>query len=260
MTLADDLDRDSPLPLWAQLYELLSSRLGQGDFSEDFPSELELASSYGVSRNTVREAMRRLRQEGAVVSARGRRPRVATSLIEQPLGAIYSLYAAVEAAGLTQQSVVLTCDTRRDPLVASQLELEPAAPLFFLERLRLAGEEPLALDRVWLPQEIGALIQAADFSHTALYTELHARAGVRVTSGSERVRAVVPDATDRALLELEDDGAALSITRLARDEYRALEWRVTLIRGDRFSLVADFSARTGHPLDASAMTVETPEE
>ncbi len=259
MTRASELDRDSPLPLWAQLYDRLVARLVAGEFRDDFPGELDLAEEYGVSRNTVREAMRRLRDEGTIIAERGRRPRVApTPLIEQPLGAIYTLYDAVEAAGLDQQSVVRVRDTRRDPAAARELGRDAADPLFFLERLRLAGGEPLALDRVWLPADVGADLRDADFSHTALYTELQRRAGVRLVTGREQIRAVVPAPDDRALLDLPADVAALAISRHTRDAERTVEWRVTLIRGDRFALIADFSPLTGYPLDARAVAPSRP--
>ena len=249
-----ELDRESPLPLWAQLYEHLRARLSAGEFREEFPGELDLAREYGVSRNTVREALRRLRDEGAVIAERGRRPRVAPApLIEQPLGATYTLYDAVSAAGLDQQSVVLARDTRVDAEVARELGLEPATPLFYLERLRLADGEPLALDRVWLPADVGEPLEDVDYGHTALYTELRRRAGVRLSAGREQIRALVPDESDRALLGLPADGAALAITRRTEDEVRAIEWRVTLIRGDRFALVAGFTPATGYPLDASTV-------
>jgi GntR family transcriptional regulator len=41
---------------------------------------------------------------------------------------------------------------------------------------------------------------------------------------------------------------ALAIDRLGFAGTRPIEWRHTLIRGDRFSLAADFSARTGYQL------------
>ena len=244
------LDRESPLPLWAQLYDDLSARLALGEFADDFPGEMDLATEYVVSRNTVREAMRRLRADGIVIAERGRRPRLAaTTEIEQPLGAIYSLFASVEAAGLEQESIVRALDIRIDDDVAAQLQLAPREPLFYLERLRLAGGEPLALDRVWMPGRIGSALLEADFSHTALYDELHRRTGLRLTMGREQIRAVVPTPEDRALLQMGTNEAVLAIDRLANVRTDPIEWRHTLIRGDRFSLVAEFSARVGYQFD-----------
>lgn len=249
-SLARRLDRDSALPLWAQLHDDLHARLQAGEFGAAFPGELALAEQYEVSRQTVREAMRRLRQAGLVVAGRGRRPRLAQDVaIEAPLGAIYSLFASVEQAGLEQRSIVRALDVHADGVVAARLGLEESTPLLRLERLRLAGGAPLALDRVWLPASIAGPLLEADFTHTSLYAELADRCGVRLTGGTEHLHAVVPTDTERRLLGLDGSTAVLVIDRLGCAHGRPVEWRHTLVRGDRFSVRAEFSARTGYRLD-----------
>ena len=243
------LDRASPVPLWAQLHSDISKRLEAGEFAEMFPAEMTLVAQYGVSRNTVREAMRRFRTDGVVVAARGRRPRLAAETeIEQPLGALYSLFASVEASGLEQRSVVRALDVRTDVRAAEHLGCAQVASLFHLERLRLAGGEPLALDRVWMPAEVGAPLLDVDFSHTGFYDELLSKAGVALTGGREQIRAVVPSDDDRSLLQLGPDVAVLAIDRLGCARGEPVEWRHTLVRGDRFSVLAEFSARDGYQL------------
>lgn len=236
------VDRDSALPLWAQLHEDLCRRLSAGEFAAAFPGELVLVEEYGVSRHTVREALRRLREDGVVTAERGRPPRVADiEQIEQPLGVLYSLFSSVEATGKVQQSEVRALDVRRDEEVAARLDLPPDAALVHLERLRLADGEPLALDRTWLPAKIARPLLKADFSHTALYDELDRRCGVRVTGGREQVHAVVPVESVRMLLDIPRRVAAFSIDRLGSSDGRPIEWRQTVVRADRFSLLAEFS-------------------
>jgi len=246
---ARPLDRQSPLPLWAQLHADLQRRLRAGAFADAFPGELALTGEYQVSRQTVRAALRELRAEGVVVAERGRRPRLAEpTAITQPLGALYSLFASVEAAGLRQTSVVRARDVRADGVIADRLGLEASTPLFRLERLRLADGEPLALDTVWLPAELGAPLLDADLSHTSLYDELAARTGVRLEGGREHIRAVVPTRAEQRHLQIPPSTGALAIGRLGFAGGRPVEWRHTLIRGDRFSLLAEFSPRIGYRL------------
>lgn len=237
------LSRAGAEPLWRQLEGELRARLDAGDFADRFPGELALAEEYGVSRHTVRQALRQLRATGVIVAERGRQPRVAPPAeIAQPLGALYSLFASVEAAGLSQRSVVRTFDVRADALVAERLDLEASTPLVYLERLRLAGDEPLALDRAWLPADVAKPLLEADFTHTSLYAELAARAGVKLDHGREEVRAVVPTAAERAQLASAHDVAAFAINRLSHARGRPVEWRHTLVRGDRYALTAEFTA------------------
>lgn len=239
-------------PLWRQVREDLQARLQAGQFTAAFPGEHALAQEYNASRHTVREALRSLRSEGLITAARGRASTVATpTLIEQQMGgALYSLYASVEAAGLTQRSVVRRLDIRADGVVAARLGLEESTPLVHLERLRLAGEEPLALDRVWLPAAWAAPLLQVDFTHTSLYEQMHTRCGVRLTGGQERIRAVVPTPAERLQLATPAEVAALALDRLGCSDGVPTEWRHTLIRADRFSLTAQFTP-TSYRFDSS---------
>lgn len=243
------LDRRSAVPLWRQLLEDLERRLAAGEFAAAFPGELALRDQYGVSRHTVREALRGLRQAGTVTADRGRSPQLAAPAeIEQPVGALSSVFAAVEATGVAQVSVVRALDVRADAVVAERLELPDSAPLVYLERLRLAGAQPLALDRVWLPAGMAAPLLEADFTRTSLYRQLAERCNVRLTGGSERLHAVVPTAGQRRLLGIDEATAAFAVERVGTVNGVPVEWRHSLVRGDRFVMTAQFSAR-GYRLD-----------
>lgn len=248
----DRLDRDAGRPLWAQLVDDLDQRLHSGEFPDEFPGEHELCREYDVSRHTVREALRRLRERGLLDSGRGRPTRVRQHLIEQPLGALYSLFREVEARGLVQRSDVLTLAEVTDPEVAGRLALDPGTPLLHLARLRWAGAEPLAVDRAWLPMAVAAPLLDIDFSRAGLYDQLELSCGIRLTGGRELLTAGVLDGGDRALLQLPDDVGTLRIERTADVDGRPLEWRVTWLRGDRFAVSADWSRYSEYRMDLSA--------
>lgn len=254
------LDRDSALPLWAQLLEDLRKRLDSLEFADTFPSELELTQQYGVSRNTVRDAVRRLRSEGVVVAGPGRKPRRGADVaIDQPVGALYSLFRSVEATGLEQRSVVRSLAIETHPGAADKLAVDRTAELFHLERVRLADENPLAIDDVWIPADIGRALLSVDFTHTAFYDELASRTGERLTGGEERIHAVVPSADQRHLLQIPRGVAALAIDRLGLVGERRVEWRQTVVRGDRFSITATFSAGLGYRVDLGHAQASQPD-
>lgn len=242
------------MPLWAQLQEDLTRRLAAGAFDEAFPSETELTQAYSVSRHTVREALRRLRDSGVLDSARGRLTQVHRE-IEQPLGSLYSLYRSVEAHGMRQASQVLALRRDHDAAAARALGLPAGAALIYLERLRLTDSEPLAHDRAWLPAEIAEPLLTADFDHSGLYDQLAARCGIHPTGGRERITAVQPPGPIRALLRLPEGQACLRVERKGLAGTRTIEHRVTLVRGDRYTVIADWSPR-GYAVSADTpMTV-----
>lgn len=254
------LDRASTVPVWRQLQEDLRRRLAAGDFAAGFPGELEIAETYAVSRHTVREALRPLRTEGTITSARGRRPRITgrDGVIAQPTGVAYSLFSAVEGSGLRQVSTVRVLDIRADGVIAARLGLEESTPLLYLERLRLAGGEPLALDRVWLPASVAAPLLDVDFRRTGLYDELLARTGIPVTGGEETVHAVIPTRAEHEALELPFPSAAFAVERAATSSGVPIEWRLTLVRADRFSLVSELAGHSAAPSGPASGLYLTP--
>ncbi|MGZ0148943.1 GntR family transcriptional regulator [Kribbella sp. WER1] len=247
------LERGGGEPLWKQLQSDLVRRLRSGEFDDAFPGELALVDEYAVSRHTVRQALVQLRTDGLIVAERGRQPRVATTPeIRQPMGALYSLFSSVEASGLPQRSVVRALDVRADGVVAARLDLEESIPLLYLERLRYAGDEPLALDRVWLPATLAEPLLDADFTHTSLYNELANRTGIVLDHGREDIRAVTPTVAERKVLHCPADAAVFSIVRQGSAQNRPVEWRHTIVRGDRFALSAEYSAHSGYRLTPSS--------
>jgi GntR family transcriptional regulator len=235
------LDRSSPMPLWAQLQQELTRRLGSGQFNEDFPGELELVEAYGVSRYTVREALRRLRESKLIDSAKGRGSWVRRGDADPPLGSLYSLFKEVDAAGIVQRSDVLSQELVTSPAAAAALGLAPDVELFQLERVRLADEQPMAHDRVWIPARIAAPLLEADFTRLGLYDELAARCGVSLDGGRERISAIVPSDADRALLQVPADVACFEIQRVSSVRATPLEYRHTVVRADRYSVLADWT-------------------
>ena len=228
------LDRRSALPLWAQLAEDLRAQAVAGAFRDRLPTEDELTVTYGVSRNTVREALRRLRDDGVIERTRGRGTFLAKVDIEQPLSGHYSLARSLQDQGLTEHSEVRILDTRPAGPAAEALELAPGEPVVHIERLRFAGDEPLALDRSWLPAGLAEPLLNADLGHGSLYDALLDRCGVRVTGGWERITPTIPTAAERRDLRQPRPHASFAVERLARSGPQAIEWRRSLIRGDRY--------------------------
>ncbi len=240
------IDRSSPLPLWAQVLEDLRERLDAGEFTGEFPTDSELIGRYNVSRHTVREAMRRLQNEGVVTRERGRGTFVTAPTVEQATGAIYSLFRSIEATGLEQRSRVLDLSLATDGTVAERLGLRANAKLVRLERLRLIDAHVLAHDTAWLPAAVAKPLLDVDFTHTALYDELAARCGVRPMSGKEWITTELPPKRERELLEIGAKQSAFRICRLSEGDDGPIEWRETVVRGDRYSFVAEWSPTVGY--------------
>jgi GntR family transcriptional regulator len=227
-------------PLWESIGADLARRVAAGDFADGFPGEIELSRHYGVSRGTIRSALRPLRETGTVSAHRGRKARVIHGGAGDSFGPVYSLFESVQASGMSQRSVVLVRELTTDPAVAAQLSLPAEEVLLHLSRLRLADEEPLAVDHVWLPAGRVRPLLEVDFADTALYRELRERCGITLDGGREEVRASVASTADAESLGCAEGAPILRIRRIGFSRGVALELRCSHILGDRYVVTSTF--------------------
>ncbi|TFD75694.1 GntR family transcriptional regulator [Cryobacterium fucosi] len=226
--------------MWQSICADLSRRITEDEFTDGFPGELDLAREYGVSRGTIRSALRPLRETGAVTAQRGRKPHLIRGGGRGAYGPVYSLFASVRATGMSQRSIVLVRELTTDPVAAAQLSLPPEVELFHLSRLRLADGEPLAVDHAWLPATRVQPLLEVDFTDTALYQELRERCGITLDGGREEVRADIATAADVTNLDCAIGAPLFRISRIGFCQGSALELRCSHIRGDRFVVTASF--------------------
>lgn len=248
------LDRGDRVPLWAQLESELRRRMELGQFAARFPTDRELMEIYQVSRHTARHAVAQLGASGILRRARGVGTSVDHRTFERSLGSLYSLFQLVEESGVPQHSTVRTLERVIDADAAAHLDLPPDAELVLVERIRFAGHDPLALDRIWLPADIGEALLEADFTHTSLYHELEQATGKRPNAGWERIHPAIPSADHRQCLELDEGEAVFCIERLGTIGGQPVEWRITTIRGSRFTFVADWTAGQRNELQLKMAT------
>lgn len=237
---------DARRPRWLVIEEQLHQRILSGDYAEGFPGELELADEFGVSRGTMRTALRRLRESGLIVAERGRRPRINMSNPASSYGAIYSLHEIVTASGATQHSTVLDQTIVEAPEISDRLATIESR-LFYLKRVRWADSSPIAIDEIWVPASIAAPLCETDFTNTAFYKELRDTCGTVIAGGDEKLTATIATTAQADLLQTPAQAPLLHIERVAHDGVRLIEFRRTCILGSRFTATRPF----GTPLTSS---------
>lgn len=233
--------RSNPLPLWAQVSEDLRRRIGNGEFEDGLPGEHDLTDQYGVSRHTIREALRVLRVEGLLKSERGRGTTVAEATYSQNLGALYSLFTTIAEQGVEQSSTVKRLVLTHNASVALELGVAPTSEFVVVERIRFAGGEPLAYDTAWLLAEFARPLLDADFTQNSIYSELRDRCAIVMNAGREKIYAQVASLHIATALNVANGSPVFVLERVGKSDDQVIEWRETFIRGDRFNLEVDFS-------------------
>jgi GntR family transcriptional regulator len=214
------LDHNSPVPLYHQAARVLEEAIEDGRLprGSKLESELELAARLGISRPTMRAAIRQLVDKGLLVRRRG----IGTTVAPQPVRravALTSLYDDLEAAGREPMTRVLAFErVPCPPEVAERLGLESGAAVLSLDRLRVANSgsyAPVALMHNVVPT--GLLeIEERDLERTGLY-ELFRRAGITPHVATQRIGARKAGDEEAELLEVEPDDPVLTMTRVAYD-------------------------------------------
>jgi DNA-binding GntR family transcriptional regulator len=179
--LAVDVVRDA-------LRERVAGSCAPGD---RMPPEADLAREYGVSRLTLREAVRGLVEEGYLTRRQGdgtfvtQRPRLRNNLDVN-----FGVTQLVESMGMTPGSVPI--DVREQPAgeeEAQALGLSPGTTVVRVERVRTADGTPLVYSVEFLPARLMPAPFAVERFQGSLYAELRA-AGVAIHHAVSHLAAV----------------------------------------------------------------------
>lgn len=239
------------VPKYYRLKQELRQEISQLPPGSAIATERLLSGRFGVSRTTVRQALQELAVEGLLRRFQGRGTFVAPPKLTQTLQ-LTSYTEDIAATGRRPASRLLDVTVVPAPAdVAERLELAPGEPVQRLERLRLADEEPMAVEAVHLDAGRFGGIGAAMDHGASLYRVLRETYGVALVRAEETIETVLASPAEAALLETGTGLPLLLLTRTSWDERgRPVEYVRSLYRGDRYRFVANLVRPTA-PLDGS---------
>lgn len=229
-----------PNPVWKRIHDDLSSRIYSGEFTEGFPGEVQLAEEYGVSRGTVRQALRPLREAGIIISHRGRAPQVQTTDPWTSSGPVHSLLPPLEGdiSRGTTHTTVQRAELNKE--AAAHLGVESDTALLHLAWTYHPDGPPISLGHSWIPLRYAEPLTDLDFTHTSVYRELSVVCGISVDGGRETLRAVAADAEEAAALECEPGTPLLAYTRISASGDTPVEYRTGSMLGSAISVTHRF--------------------
>jgi GntR family transcriptional regulator len=217
--------------------DVLRHQIHAGGYPEGLPAEGELASEFFVSRNTVREALAALKNEGLI----GRGPKVGTHVAvrkyDHGLDALVGLKATFKGYGEIRNEVRAAMPVAAPPSVANRLGLAHGEDVIFVERLRFLGDLPVSLDMTYLAPDIGAAVLESPLETNDIFALIEEATGKRLGTAGLAVEAVAADAHTAALLQVPDGAAVLLLERLTHlDDGRPVDLEYIRMRGDRITL------------------------
>lgn len=234
------INRTSKLPLYQQVYEILRGELARGTWQPGdlLPTESDLVARFKVSRIIVRQAMDMLVQDGLIYRQRGKGTFVAHPPIEQGLSRIISFTEDMRRRGFTPGTQVLLSEMICAPAaLAEPLGVPVGEELAHIQRLRLANDEPLAIEDSYLIHRYCPGILAHDYASKPLRETLEGVYGVRMVRATQTIRAIGAPAELATPLGVKRGTPVLAIERSSfSDQGMPVEFLRIFYRGDRYAL------------------------
>jgi GntR family transcriptional regulator len=217
------VSRDDPRPLYKQLKaRLIEDLAAHAGPPGKLASERQLVAQYGVSRITVRQAMKELVNEGRIRSHPGKgfyaTGRGRDTAFELEL--LRSFTATAIAHGMRPGGSMLHVRVApAEARIGTALQLPEGHPVASLRRLRLLDDVPVAIAEDWIDAEKVPGFVELDWGGAvqSLYEELTRRYGLRPQGGETVLSARLADAEEARLLDLRSPSAVLVVEQIAYD-------------------------------------------
>jgi GntR family transcriptional regulator len=235
------LDRNSAIPLHAQLRTAIEARIKSGEWADRLPPERRLCALFGVSRVTLRRTLRQLSSDGRVVAQHGRGHYVSSRAPRRRMLALAGFPRQEPADfGNPRPTILSAGPCRPSASAAGALGLSPGERVLAIRRLRSLSGRPAALETIVLPLSRFAGLAAEDFEDPLFGTLARRKYGLRPARALSQWQAVACPQAEAKLLEI---GAASPVFRVRRTSFdvhgRALEHLDAFVRGDLYGFQAE---------------------
>ena len=210
------LDAEAKGPLHIRIRESIRRRVRKGelvDQSGRLLTEAELVKLFGVSRVTIRHAIRPLVEEGMFARERGRGTFLRSNEPENWVGRLMGFSETIRDAGFEPGARILHkgMTNRHDPAVRDLLR---ERAVWELKRLRLADNTPIAIEHAYYPPDIGLELEKRDLTSIVMYRVFEEDLGLNIKEANQTISAGRADEVSAKLLGVEEASPLLAMQRL----------------------------------------------
>ena len=226
--------KDSGLPYYLQIYNELRRRILSQVYlpGDPIPSENELVSEFGVTRATIRNAVKKLQNEGLIVTEKGKGSYVYVPKIEQSLFKFYSF--GRDYSEFDKSSILLEVNIT-DLEIQKILNLSLEDGIKQIVRIRKLDKVPVIIETSFIPASLAPDIENFDLENLSIYDLLEQKYGLCILKAKEFLDTCIPDDYHRRLLEIDNETPVFVTERITYDtNERPIEYRKSIIRSDKF--------------------------
>ena len=200
------------------------------------PTEADIAKQYQVSRITAKRALDELVRQGRAFRQQGRGTFVAKTRIRDITG-FGSFSADIKARGMQPGSKILKFEEVTPALeIRTRLHLAEDERVYLLKRLRLANNEPVAVETAYLPYRLFPDLSSRVENDKSLYVVLAGDYQSVPTWADAEIEARNATQEEAGLLNLYAGMPVLAAQRVTfTANYDIIETVLSVYRGDRFT-------------------------
>lgn len=234
-------------PRYQELAEDLRAGILRGDYPNPahFPTESVLCARYGVSRFTVREALRSLQTEGLIQRRRGSgtviQPANARGgALHQPLSNVGEiLQYARDSTYLFKPQGMTTLPKR----LAAHISATPGSRWFHFRGIRTREGDAIALTDAFIHQDFESVAREIQPDEATIFRQLERLSGVKIARVTQDIQAIAMSAPVAAELGIARRSPCLRILRCYLDtDGRIMEISASHHPGDKFAYTMDIEA------------------
>jgi GntR family transcriptional regulator len=225
-------------PAYKRIQRAIRLRIDSGDLKpgDVVDSERELARLHNVSLMTARHALADLAQEGVVERRHGAGTFVAPPQIL--FNKLLSYTEQMGSVGLSARSRIVSSGVvNREPEIAARFGLSSTSRLVRIERVRNAGDEPVALEICYAPDDEFHALLNAPLERASLFQTLERECGIELAYADEEIDSTHADLRTSRLLNIANGSPLLRIRQLIfSTKGRAVVYMTGYYRSGRHTL------------------------
>jgi GntR family transcriptional regulator len=234
------IKKDSPIPIYYQLQELIKALIENGELKpgDSIPPEREYAERFHISRMTVRQALTQLVNDGYLHRIQGKGTFVSERKIEQPLQRLRSFTEDMVSRGLKPASKLISFEIiPSTSQVAGQLGIQEYGPVYEIKRIRLADDIPMALESNYISANLvkGLTEQIVKKS---VYAYIEEQLNFQIDSASQIIESSIANQIEAKFLKIKKGSPIMLIQQQTfLKDGTPVEYVKSSYRADRYKFM-----------------------
>lgn len=232
-------DRNNPELLYLQVANYMREKIYDHEWktNQQIPTEARLMEEFGMSRGTIRRALKELVGEGLLVARCGRGTFVTSKSVAHPTGgSLVSFAESLRSQGLAYTTRVLRQEVMQaDDFVAARLSTPVGSPVLALERLRSVDGDPLIYLESRINLGLCSGLEATDLAANSLFDVVEQVYHKRIGYSHAQYAAMVAGERRGELLGVSPEAPVLHLEQqVMLNDNTPFEWSNVWLRANRY--------------------------